>query len=176
MLLYVRHGESQANVDFVFAGQRNDSPLTKLGEQQAQTAGSGLLEQHIRIDRIISSPLVRALQTAEIIAGIIGYDAANIVLDKRISEYDMGELSGKTRKSVTSEEIISAKGAESVDEFKKRILSFVNEYSKDTDTNILFSTHAGVGRMLRAIKSGIETEKFYDLDPYPNAHVTEIKL
>ncbi len=71
MIYFVRHGESQNNVEGVFAGQRNDSQLTEKGKKQARAAGKEFQDKRVRIDRIISSPLKRALGTAEIIADII---------------------------------------------------------------------------------------------------------
>jgi len=64
MKLYViRHGESQANVEHVYCGQM-DSPLTALGRQQAKQAGKFL--KGIPFDKVYSSPLSRAVDTAKL--------------------------------------------------------------------------------------------------------------
>jgi probable phosphoglycerate mutase len=92
-LYFVRHGQSQANVDRVFAGQ-SDTPLTSLGRQQAEQAGSQA--KILGIDHIISSPLSRAHDTAKIIAGIIGYPVGAIELNRLLMERGFGSATGQS--------------------------------------------------------------------------------
>ena len=61
MLYLIRHGESTSNVDKTFTGQKN-APLTELGQRQAACIQSYFLGVHI--DRIVSSDLSRAYDTA----------------------------------------------------------------------------------------------------------------
>jgi phosphohistidine phosphatase len=68
MLLYfLRHG------DAVQLPSLSDSerPLSDHGEHQAKTVGAFLRSSDIRIERIITSPLIRAVRTAEIVAEAI---------------------------------------------------------------------------------------------------------
>ena len=60
-MIFVRHGQSQANLDRVFAGQ-TDTVLTELGKLQAER--TALLLKDYQIDAIYSSDLTRAMQTA----------------------------------------------------------------------------------------------------------------
>jgi len=71
VIYLVRHGESQANVDVVFAGRHTNSPLTKKGREQAHTEGERLLSEGIVIDRIITSGAERAVHTAEILQQLL---------------------------------------------------------------------------------------------------------
>lgn len=71
VVYFVRHGESRANVEKVFAGSRYDVPLTAAGLQQAKATG---MLRDKPIDIIVSSPLQRAKQTAKCIAEEIGYN------------------------------------------------------------------------------------------------------
>jgi len=112
MLYFVRHGESQANVDHVFAGISQPAPLTEHGRQQARLAGLRILDVDIHIDQIISSPLERAYDTAVIIAGCLGADPSAILLDMRLIEYDVGGLSGESTQEVTAAQLVGAPGAE----------------------------------------------------------------
>ena len=48
MIYFVRHGESEANVKGMFAGQRDDSPITQTGEQQARDTAKKILEENIQ--------------------------------------------------------------------------------------------------------------------------------
>lgn len=61
-VLMIRHGESQGNAEGFFAGQ-TDIPLTPLGHRQAACTAEYLKDR--AIDRIYSSDLIRAMQTAE---------------------------------------------------------------------------------------------------------------
>ncbi|MEI6710902.1 MAG: phosphoglycerate mutase family protein [bacterium] len=72
-LYFLRHGQTLANLNGNFAGQKDNSPLTDLGIQQAKDAAKAWKQQNIQLDKIVSSPLIRARKTAEIFAEGIGY-------------------------------------------------------------------------------------------------------
>lgn len=173
MIYFVRHGESEANERKVFAGQRDDSLLTQKGKEQAIATAKEIQTEGIKIDRIISSPLKRALETAQIIAKELNFDISKIILDKRIIEYDMGNLSGTPWHKISSAILVGAKEAEDTNNFHDRVYSCLKELSQSTE-NILLVSHAGVGRMLETIKEGIEYNFFYDIKAYTNASVTKI--
>jgi uncharacterized phosphatase len=92
-LYFVRHGESELNQQRIFAGSI-DTPLTTLGEQQAELAG--IHARPLEINLIVSSPLVRAHKTAETIAGQIGYLPDKIVTNDLFRERMLGSLEGKS--------------------------------------------------------------------------------
>lgn len=87
---FVRHGESQANVDRIFAN-RTDQPfdLTETGRGQARDLAAILRDQ--AITRIYSSPLPRARQTAAVIGTMLN---APIEATDALREYDVGEFEG----------------------------------------------------------------------------------
>jgi broad specificity phosphatase PhoE len=170
-LYFLRHGQSQANINGLFAGQKENSPLTDLGKQQAQAAGEAL--QNANIGKIVSSPLKRTQETAAIVAKSLGI--TNITTDDRLMEYDMGELTGTPNKAVSSRELISAKGAENPDAFQHRVVAALREYSQ-ADEAILLVSHAGVGRVIEASKQGVEAGSFYDIPSYPNAQAVILDL
>ena len=64
-LYILRHGQTEFNLQHRVQGHC-DSPLTELGVAQAHAAGAWLAAQGVRIERIFSSPLGRALATAEV--------------------------------------------------------------------------------------------------------------
>jgi broad specificity phosphatase PhoE len=66
----LRHGESVGNSSGVLQGQ-SDYPLTSTGLAQAQQLANSWQAQSVAFDKIISSPLLRARQTAEIIGGVL---------------------------------------------------------------------------------------------------------
>lgn len=172
MIYFVRHGESEANLKGVFAGQREDSMLTQKGREQAKATAQAIKLEISIIDRIISSPLQRTTETAKIIAEEIGYSKL-IEIDSRITEYDMGSLTGTPLHKVSSLELTTAENAEDADEFRKRVYACIAELSA-LPGNILVVSHAGVGRMLETIKLQRENNLFYDLPPYPNASVNKV--
>jgi 2,3-bisphosphoglycerate-dependent phosphoglycerate mutase len=70
-LTLLRHGESVANRAGVVQGQM-DSPLSDLGRRQAECVAREWLSEGLRFDHVITSPLLRACETAEVIATRLG--------------------------------------------------------------------------------------------------------
>lgn len=173
MIYFIRHGESEANIRHTFAGQRDDSILTKKGEEQALSTASKIKKENLKIDRVISSPLKRALKTAQIIAVELGFDISQIIIDDRITEYDMGELSGTPIHEATSTDLVNAPGAENPKLFSERVISCIKELNDSSD-NILLVSHAGVGRILETLKEGGEPKYFYNIPGYENGSITKI--
>ena len=66
-LYLLRHGQTEFNVKKLVQG-RCDSPLTNLGRQQAQTAATWLKSHGVVPDKVASSPLGRAMDTAGLVA------------------------------------------------------------------------------------------------------------
>jgi len=66
--VFLRHGESVGNAEDRFQGQ-SDFPLTERGQAQAVALAERWQGEGITFDLCISSPLLRARQTAEIVAG-----------------------------------------------------------------------------------------------------------
>lgn len=75
-LYLLRHGQTEFNVKKLVQG-RCDSPLTNLGRQQAQTAAAWLKSHGVVPDKVVSSPLGRAMDTAGLVATeLLGQDTA----------------------------------------------------------------------------------------------------
>lgn len=89
-LLFVRHGQTDDNARGLIQG-RNDPPLNDNGLAQAERIAEILSHQDVSC--IISSPLKRALQTADIISQKTGLV---IELDDRLVERDFGLLQNHT--------------------------------------------------------------------------------
>lgn len=173
MLYFIRHGESQANVDKIFAGPGYPAPLTTVGRQQARSEAARLKAEDIHFGHIISSPIKRAKDTALIIAEGVNFNLANIVYDLRLAEYDMGDLSGKSMVDVTPLQRVSANNAENPQHFQSRVRAVLDEASK-LPGNTLLVSHAGVGRIIEASRIGMAPSRFYEIEGYPNAKVVEL--
>ena len=75
-LYLLRHGQTEFNVKKLVQG-RCDSPLTDLGRQQAGAAAAWLKAHNVVPDKVVSSPLGRAMVTANLVATeLLGQDAA----------------------------------------------------------------------------------------------------
>lgn len=75
-LYLLRHGQTEFNVKKLVQG-RCDSPLTDLGRQQAGMAAAWLKAHNVVPDKVVSSPLGRAMATASLVAcELLGPDAA----------------------------------------------------------------------------------------------------
>lgn len=85
---FVRHGQSQANLDKVFAGQ-SDAKLTPLGRTQAEEIRPVL--DGIPFDKVYSSDLSRAYDTQGI--ALPGYESEKL---PQLREIDVGNLVGKS--------------------------------------------------------------------------------
>src|SRR4051812_29809317 len=90
-LYFMRHGLSVMNQQGIFSG-RTDTPLAPEGTEQAHAAGE--YAKNLQIDCIVSSPMARALETAQIVAGHIGYSADSIIVSELFAEREFGTLEG----------------------------------------------------------------------------------
>lgn len=87
----LRHGRSIANRDQIVQG-RNDSSLSDEGRVQSRTLATYWAANQIHFNRIISSPLLRARETAEIISEILTLE---IEYDEIWTERHLGAAEGE---------------------------------------------------------------------------------
>lgn len=81
LLTLIRHAKSSRDDSSLPDKER---PLNERGKRDAPMMGERLAARGVKADLILSSPAVRALATAEIIAKKIGYKRKDIVVDERI--------------------------------------------------------------------------------------------
>ena len=86
----LRHGQTPMSVQKRYAG-RSDVPLTDVGVQQAAAAAKRLASAGL--DAIVTSPLLRTVQTAREVAAVTG---AAVVTDDGFRETDFGAWEGRT--------------------------------------------------------------------------------
>jgi broad specificity phosphatase PhoE len=152
-LLVVRHGETDYNRDGRLQGQEHDVPLNATGVAQAQQLSEQIDE---RIDYLVSSPLVRARQTAQILAR--DRDVA-VRLDTDLMEIAYGRLAGMTWDEVraaTGDAAIEQRnrslafdyraiGGECWDDVRGRVLRFVATWRRLAHgATVLATSHGGV--------------------------------
>lgn len=90
-IILVRHGQSDGNVSGIVQG-RLDLGLSALGRGQSEATGKRLAGEGV--DAIVSSPLLRARDTALVIAEQAGREPE---LEDALAEYDPGAISGLTQ-------------------------------------------------------------------------------
>lgn len=93
MKIYMlRHGETDWNIEGRLQG-RMDIPMNESGKEQIKAIGQFLKDSGFCVGRIISSPLLRAKQTTEIISKAIDFKG-NISFDELLLERSFGKLEG----------------------------------------------------------------------------------
>lgn len=89
-IFLIRHGESEGNAARILCGQTIPTSLTSRGRSQILEAGRGLKD--LPFEAVYSSPITRAVQSAEILSNVLGL---GIVPDERFIETDVGSLAGR---------------------------------------------------------------------------------
>ena len=144
MIYIIRHGQTELNHAQVLQG-RSDQPLNENGKQQASEASTMLQRYGVSFDHVFSSPLIRAVQTAEIVV-----PEMKPIVDERLIEMDYGPYEGADLKNPAPElrkffsDFIhnpSPSGMEQLADVVKRTGAFLEEI-RNLEGNILISTHA----------------------------------
>ena len=142
-LFLVRHGETEWNAAGRFCGH-SDPPLTQRGRDEAALL-RGLIGRE-SFDRAVSSPSIRALETARIAYG-------EPEVDERLRELDFGDLEGLVWSECSAEirarlgdyDTFQAPGGESVRDLGARVLRVLHDLGAGRH---LVVTHGGVIRFL----------------------------
>jgi len=162
----VRHGQDKDNEIGILNGHR-DMPLTDIGLDQANQLSQKIKDSNIKFDKVYSSPLQRAYQTAKTITDFLGLSSPE-KMDLLI-ERDFGIMTGKPTKDIevlcspsiiktdTIMYFLSPQGAETFPQLisrAKKVLEFIK--NKHDDQGILLVTHGDFGKMVYAA--------YYNLD------------
>lgn len=157
----VRHGQSEWNVASLMQGRTSGVPLTKTGIQQARAIAKRF--QKIKFAAIFSSDLMRARQTAQIIAF---QRKLAVTTARAIRERSFGKYEGKTLRQYQEDlqetlkrfEALSDKdkpgfefphGIEGIGEMMTRVITWLREISVAyAGKNVLLISHGGVLRLL----------------------------
>lgn len=144
MIYVIRHGQTELNNAHALQG-RSDHPLNEVGVAQAREVGKRLADRGVVFSHVFSSPLQRAMQTAQLVA-----PDAQVVVDKRLIEMDYGPYEGADLKVLSPElshffsDFVhhpAPAGMEQLSEVVARTGAFV-EQIKSLSGDVLVSTHA----------------------------------
>lgn len=184
-LLLCRHGESQWNVEGRVQGTSLEAAgLTERGRQQAARLAARLCTT--RVDALVSSDLLRAVETAEIVSAAIGKTPA---LDSGWREIDMGRWHGLTLAEIQdryAEEWAASRqdphaargGGESFAVFQVRALRAAAAlHARYPGQTVAVVTHGGTVRAcLLSDVTGQLDPSDPRRSPIPNASVTTVQV
>lgn len=153
-LVMIRHGQAQAYLDEIVAGEEHCSGLSEHGREQAMALHDRFKEwgELGEVDALYASTIPRAIETAEIIAPALGHPEVRIERDLR--EYDAGSGHGLTweefearfpRPEVHDPDFVRAPGGESWNAFGRRVAAILARITEDhAGQTIVIACHGGV--------------------------------
>ena len=172
MIYLARHGQTEFNRDGRLQG-RIDSPLTELGLEQAAQVGAWFAP---RIDdparwTVSTSPLGRARKTAAIVATAAGL-RGRVVADERLIELSIGSWEGKTRSELEALRpdlaeqpfFMHSPDGETWASATARIGAWLDDWADRNDCDVIAVSHAGAGKVLRALYLGLDIEAARQLE------------
>ena len=181
-LLFIRHGQTTWNVEHRLPGQLPGVALNETGRQQSAHLADALTV--LPISAIISSPLERARDTAEIIAQP---HKLEIQYEPDLMDLDIGYWSGKNYdelskndpewKAFVRDPTVGPEGVETFPQLQERVVAAVERWRKQdsTDAYLAFVAHADVVKLLIAYYTGLEVKRA-GLLTIDNASVSLVEL
>jgi len=155
----------------VLAGRTVGVPLTEKGIKQAKTIAKFLKPMKISI--VYTSPIERALKTAEIVAK---HNSVDCKIDERLIELDMGKFTGiqydkifKSHGNVflkfyEGQIEIAHNGVETFSQVNKRVQSMVDHVLKEHhDENVVLVTHMDPIKSILATIMDLKPQSLFEL-------------
>ena len=168
-IILVRHGETEWNVAEIFRG-RTDIELNETGIRQAELLAEYLSKT--KIDAIYSSPLRRALKTAEIIAG---YHQLDVDIDSGLTDFNFGKWQGLSHQEVKNKyrelhaewinhpEQVKMPSGESLDVIRKRAMDVVTKIIARHEGTAVLVSHRVVNKVLICALLGLDNTHFWNI-------------
>ena len=168
-IILARHGETDWNVEEIFRG-RIDVELNETGVKQAELLASYLRD--LRLTAIYSSPLKRALKTAELIAS---YHHLNIVVTDDLIDFDYGEWQGLSHQVVKDKHKelyakwlkkphqVTMPAGESLDDVRRRAVGLVDKVIARHEGTVALVSHRVVNKILICALLGLDNSHFWNI-------------
>jgi len=168
-LLLIRHGDTAWNVEEIFRG-RADVELNETGVKQAELLAKYLTDE--RIVAIYSSPLKRALKTAEIIAASHHID---VIPAPKLVDFNYGEWQGLSHNAVkekyqalyaewlTNPHLVRVPKGESLDDVRERVLRLIDHVIIKHEGSVALVSHRVVGKVLICALLGLGNSHFWNI-------------
>ncbi len=143
----IRHGETAWNRESRIQG-REDVPLDGEGLAQARALAEAF--RHAPLTAVLTSPLLRARKTAELIASAAGTE---VFVEPDLTERDFGSVSGHVVDIFNPEKY--ATDLEPLDDVAARVLAVLRRYANELSGDFAAVSHGGaINACLRALTSG----------------------
>lgn len=161
-IYYTRHGQTIWNVENKICGA-SDIALTELGHEQAIALGKEILAQGIHIDEILTSPLVRAKETARHISEITGIPMR---VEERLREQNFGKYESTARNGKEFQEMKSCfinhyEGGETMLHLAQRIYNLLDELKEQaSDKTYLLVAHNGISRVVHSYFNDMTNDEY----------------
>jgi len=164
VLYYVRHGETEFNLQGRLQGRR-DTVLNAHGRQQAAECGVVLRDLFARDQRqaqdfkYISSPLKRARQTMEILRGVLDLAPVDYEIDPRLIEIAYGEWEGLTLPEIEARNtgVLTQRERDKWDfappggESYQQLTARIDDWYRSLTSDVVVTAHGGGVRALMAL-------------------------
>lgn len=184
IIYLIRHGECVDNAKHILNGH-HDTALTALGKKQIKIAAVRLTKAKIKT--IYSSPLLRAKQSALIIAKVLGIKPRDIVYDLALIERDYGVLTGRPRRDIPRfakkilqgdqiEYFLDGRGTEPFPAVYRRAKKVLAKLRASLgQDNVVLVTHGDFGMMARVAFNGRTWRQGLDALYWDNAEIIVLK-
>ena len=168
-IILARHGETEWNVGEIFRG-RIDIELNETGLRQAELLAEYL--SGIKIDTVYSSPLRRALKTAEVIAS---YHKLEVEIAPGLMDFDYGEWQGLPHQEVkdkykelyaewiNSPDQVKMPTGESLDDVRERAMGVVSDVIAKYEGIVVLVSHRVVNKVLICTLLGLDNSHFWNI-------------
>ena len=160
-IYFTRHGQTIWNVENKICGA-TDIALTPHGQEQALALGKQIADGYYKIDEILSSPLIRAADTAKHISEVTRIPMR---IEPRLKEQNFGKYESTPRNGETFQRAKSCfinhySGGESMLQMAQRIYNLLDELRKQEDTIYLLVAHNGIARFMESYFRDMSNEEF----------------
>ena len=168
-IILVRHGETEWNVEEIFRG-RIDIELNETGRKQGELLAEYL--SRLKLEAIYSSPLKRAVTTAEMIANYhkLGVESVAGLIDFNYGEWQglpHQEVKDKYKelyvKWVNSPDQVKIPGGESLDDIRERAVGVVNNTVARHGGTVALVSHRVVNKVLICALLGLDNSHFWNI-------------
>ena len=168
-IMLIRHGDTDWNVEEIFRG-RADIELNETGIKQAELLAKYL--EDVPVEVIYSSPLKRALKTAEIIAGTHG---ANVTPSQELIDFDYGEWEGLSHNMVKDKyktlyekwlkkpHLVKMPKGESLDDVRKRVVRLINQVTARHQGTVALVSHRVILKAIICAFLGLDNSRFWNI-------------
>jgi len=166
----VRHGQTEWNTQLIFRG-RKDIPLNERGHKQARAIAGALKDRNI--DAIYTSPLSRAVETAQPVATLFDLEVVPVqgFIDINYGEWE-GVSYDEVKKRYTDQyaqwekrpELVQFPQGETLDVVKERAFGALTDIARKNPTrSVLIISHRVINKVLLCALLGLSTGHFWEI-------------